>query len=86
MSTPDVRPGQIWADNDKRSSGRTIRVDEIIGSPQGDRVAVCTILTNRDAADPNDWGTDMRGRKVRIKVRRFRPTSTGYRLIENVPA
>lgn len=75
--TPDVKPGQVWADNDQRSAGRTIRVDRI----EGDK-AVCTILTNRDAADLNDWGTDMRGRQVRIKVSRFRPTSTGYRLVE----
>ena len=24
---PDVRPGQIWADNDPRCAGRTLRVE-----------------------------------------------------------
>jgi hypothetical protein len=78
---PDVRPDQVWADNDPRSVGRTLRVDQI-----EDGKATCTVLTNRDAADLNDWGTDMRGRTVSIKVSRFKPTSTGYRLIKDAPS
>ena len=39
-----VKPGQVWADNDKRAAGRTVRVERI-----EDGSAVCTILTNRDA-------------------------------------
>ena len=27
MTQPDVRVGQAWADNDKCSAGRTVRVD-----------------------------------------------------------
>lgn len=29
--TPTVRPGQVWADLDKRSPGRTVRVDRVDG-------------------------------------------------------
>lgn len=76
-----VRPGQVWADADWRSEGRTVRVDRI-----EDGKAVCTILTNRDAAQRNldhgdAWTTDMRGKTTRIRLDRFRPTSTGYRLV-----
>ena len=39
-----VRVGQVWADNDPRSEGRTIRVVEV-----GPVRAVCEILTNSDA-------------------------------------
>jgi hypothetical protein len=90
---PDVRPGQIWADNDKRSKGRTLQVDQIISDrTSGDLVAVCKILTNADSTqreldDPKIlWSSrDMRGQRVRVKVSRMRPTSTGYRLMQDVP-
>jgi hypothetical protein len=72
---PDVRPQQVWADNDARSAGRTLRVDAIDGQQ-----AVCTVLTTAAGA----IGTP--GRSVRIAVRRFRPTSTGYRLLTDSPA
>ena len=62
--TTDVKPGQIWADNDKRSHGRTIKVLEVdethalVQSPTG------------------------LGRKTKIRLSRFRPDSTGYRLLK----
>ena len=79
---PDVKPGQIWADSDPRSAGRTLRVDRIEGGK-----AVCTILANADSTqwriDRDDrTARDMRGRTTRISLARFRPTSTGYRLVE----
>jgi hypothetical protein len=37
----DVKPESIWADNDPRSAGRTLRVERIEGGK-----AVCTVLTN----------------------------------------
>jgi ABC-type phosphate transport system auxiliary subunit len=83
MSTDTtVEPGQIWADNDKRSEGRTVRVERI-----EDGSAVCTILTNRDAAQRDldrgsVWVNDMRGRTTRISLSRFKPTNTGYRLVQ----
>jgi hypothetical protein len=92
METIEVRPGQVWADNDPRSEGRTLRVDAVEADPQRARrghpalVAVCTILTNSDTAqrqvDRQDpWTSDRRGKVVRIRVDRMLPTSTGYRLV-----
>ena len=77
MSDIEVRPGQVWADNDPRSEGRTLRVDSIEGSK-----AVCTVLTNSDNTDlSSPWQRDMRGKQTRVSLVRFRPTSTGYRLL-----
>jgi hypothetical protein len=68
---PEVKPGQIWADNDKRSKGRRIRVLEV-----GQYHAIV-----RDAdATPGAWPP---GRKTRIRLDRFKPTSTGYRLVQD---
>lgn len=91
--TPNVRPGQTWADNDPRCAGRTIRVDSI----DGDK-AVCTVLTNSDDTQKhldayNKPGRyprgpilkDTRGKVRRISLSRFRPTSTGYRLVADAP-
>jgi hypothetical protein len=92
--TPTVRPGQVWADNDPRAAGRTFRVDEIRHSPSmGRPVTVCTIMTNRDDTQAEidhpttPWyrPSDRRGAQTVIAVDRFRPTSTGYRLIQDAP-
>jgi hypothetical protein len=80
-NTPEVRVGSVWADNDPRSAGRTLRVDAIDGGK-----AVCTILTNTDSANVGWQQRDMRGKQTRISLTRFKPTSTGYRLVEDVPA
>lgn len=88
---PDVRPGQVWADNDIRVSGRTLRVERIEDDPKrGEKVAVCTILTNDDETQTRvDRGEkrarDMRGKETRIAVRRMQPNSTGYRLMPQPP-
>jgi hypothetical protein len=92
---PNVRPGQVWADNDPRAAGRTLRVDEIRYDPgTGRHVAVCTVLTNRADTQTHidhpwvPWykPRDMRGQQTEIAVIRFaRPTSTGYRLIQDAP-
>lgn len=88
----EVKPGQCWADNDPRAAGRTLRVDAI----NGDK-AVCTVLTNADDTqeyvdhpDRNPFAatgaySDRRGKQTRISLARFKPTSTGYRLIEDSP-
>lgn len=80
---PTPEPGQIWADNDPRCEGRTIRIEHIV-----DGKATCTVLTNRTAAqDELDRGrtylTDRRGTTVGIRLDRLRPTSTGYRLVQH---
>lgn len=72
-----VRPGQVWADNDPRRRGRQVRVDSI---EDGGDTAVVTI-TSTDA--PRYTGSGV-GSVKRIKVRRFRPTQTGYVLVEDV--
>lgn len=88
---PEVRPNQVWADNDPRSAGRTLRVDAI----DGDK-AVCTITANDRATqeyldDPANRGKarvrarDMQGKTTRISLSRFKPTSTGYRLVSDTP-
>ncbi|MFB6643122.1 DUF6354 family protein [Streptomyces chartreusis] len=69
MTLPDVRPGQIWADNDKRCEGRTLRVEAVSA-----RHAQCTDLTS--AAEGGRTG-----HTVRILLERMRPTTTGYRLL-----
>lgn len=84
---PVVEPGQVWADNDRRSNGRTVRVDRVVNDPtKGEQVAVCTVLTNSDRVQSfigsgSNHFRDTRGTTVRIAVRRMRPTSTGYRLV-----
>jgi hypothetical protein len=86
LPRPDVRLGQVYADNDQRQAGRTLRVDGI----EADR-AICTILTNSDETQEQierirDWyrPQDMRGKTVRIKLARFVSNSTGYRLVQDV--
>ncbi|MEU8521212.1 hypothetical protein [Streptomyces sp. NPDC048577] len=73
MTQPDVRVGQVWADNDKRSEGRTVRVDEVDVC-----YAYCTVLTS---ATPGG----RTGQRTRIALERMRPTSTGYRLLDGAP-
>jgi hypothetical protein len=75
----EVKPGQIWADNDSRSAGRTLRIDRII-----DGETICTVLTNSDSVNTGlAWQRDMRGKTTRISLARFRPTNTGYRLVRD---
>ncbi|MER6010207.1 hypothetical protein [Streptomyces bluensis] len=73
MTRPDVQVGQVWADNDERSAGRTVRVDEV-----DSRYAYCTVLTS---AAPGG----RTGQRTRIALERMRPTSTGYRLLDSMP-
>lgn len=75
---PDVRPGQVWADNDKRGYGRKVRVVEIIEA-WGDRYAVVEQVTGRRSYDAKP------GKRTKIRLDRFRPNSTGYRLVTDVP-
>ena len=76
-TTPALEPGQIWADNDPRSAGRTIGIDYVRISPHGEWVADCTILT-----DAYNASSTRVGKHTTIAVRRFKPTSTGYRFVE----
>ncbi|MFJ3923055.1 hypothetical protein [Streptomyces sp. NPDC090022] len=69
-TTPAPAVGQIWQDNDKRGFGRRIRIDSIDGTH-----ARVTEVSGRDHSPV------LYGRATRIRLDRFRPTSTGYRYI-----
>jgi hypothetical protein len=78
VGSPDVRLGQVWADNDKRSAGRHVKV---VGFTDYDRriprkavVALCT-------ADGQVIRINGKDTRTRITITRFRPTSSGYRLV-----
>lgn len=70
MTHTEVKIGQIWADNDPRfqNDDRHLQVIEI-----GQGMAFCIIVKH--------YKPKMLGRKSAIKLSRFRPTSTGYRLV-----
>lgn len=76
MTEIEVKVGQIWADNDKRTAGRLIKVEKV-GATYAEVVA-CD-------ADGNPSPSVLRARHSRILLARFRPTSTGYRLHSDVP-
>lgn len=93
-----VRPGQVWADNDPRITGRTLRVEQVV-----DGVALCTVLTNDDESQakidahgsPGRSGRyvdgtwvpgDRRGATTKVRVSRMRPTVGGYRLMQDAAA
>ena len=66
-----LRVGQVWAYNDPWVKGRTVKVEAIEREK-----ALCRVL-----AAPFDAPEGRTGHTTRISVRRFRPTSSGYRLI-----
>lgn len=68
-----VKVGQLWQDNDKRN--RALRFV---------RVTAVDETHARCEAWYEEAGST--ARTVRIRLDRFRPTSTGYRLIEDTPA
>ncbi len=79
-----VRVGQVWADNDPRIKGRTVRITDI-----DDTHAVVEVLTNASKVEEqlarprSSWRPrDMRGTSTRIRLDRFVPRSTGYRLLQ----
>lgn len=77
--TPDVRPGQVWADCDWRCQGRYVKVVAV----EGDKAVV-------HACDAGGrvglHGKDRKPRATRLSIRRMRPTSTGFRLHLDAPA
>jgi hypothetical protein len=74
VEIPDVRVGQVWADNDKRSAGRHVKV-----------VAI-EVTLKQAVVRPCTPGGQLTGARVtRIRLARLRPTSTGYRLVSDAP-
>lgn len=82
MSEPDVRVGDIWADNDPRilQGYRLVRVLALEGADGvgSNGIAVC------EAWWENGHDSLSVPRKTRIRVNRFRPNRTGYRLVERM--
>lgn len=70
--TPTPAFGQIWQDNDKRGYGRRVRIVEIDTTH-----AVVELAVPRGAGHHHAKP----GRRTRIRLDRFRPTSTGYRYV-----
>lgn len=62
-----VKVGQVWADNDKRSADRTLKVLAVV-----DGRALVQEITGRNP-----------GRTTKVSVSRMKPTSTGYKLVED---
>lgn len=87
--TSEVRVGQVWADNDKRSS-RHVRVVHFEVRDHWRRLvtdpalqahpthARCMTVARNDGVQP--W-RDV-GPAVSIRLDRFRPTANGYRLVD----
>jgi len=71
----DVKPRQVWADNDVRSRGRTVEVVSVDATH-----ATVKVLTARTAAPPQERERAV-GRQTRIRLNRFRPNNTGYVLV-----
>ena len=69
--TPKPAVGQVWQDNDPRGYGRKVRIVEI-----GDTHAVVELHSPRQPVS-----NAKPGRRTRIRLDRFRPTSTGYRYV-----
>lgn len=74
-TSPTVRVHQVWADNDRRAAGRKVRVVEVDDTH-------ATV----EQADSRAHDRGHPGRRTRIRLDRFRPTSTGYRLLVDAPA
>ncbi len=80
----EVKVGQVWADNDPRSEGRTVRVDVVDG-----RRAFCTVITNsnlvqQDVSDPHRVlpVNDRRGKTTSIHLDGFDGSRRGYVLVK----
>lgn len=67
-----VAVGQIWADNDRRSKGRTVRVVGI----EANRVSVETVTGVGGKPAP-------KRKPASILLNRFRPNSTGYSFVSD---
>ncbi len=67
---------QIWADVDPRMDGRRFEMVEIT-----DTHAIVVLHTPRGVGDDHAKP----GRRTRVRLDRFRPTSTGYRLVQEAP-
>lgn len=74
--TVEVKVGQVWADCDWRAAkrGREVKVVEL-GTVQNGMARYALVVTRFAGGE---WGT----KQTRVRLDRFRPTSTGYKLSE----
>jgi hypothetical protein len=72
----DVKVNQVWADNDPRCPNRYLRVLRI----ENGKALVETVQRARTATG---WRPGPVTRLTRIRIDRFKPTRTGYRLVED---
>ncbi len=77
---PEIRVGQVWADNDPRAAGRLIEITEVHDADDHRsepyvRVRVRKVSRNVARKEAGEQRT--------ILQRRFRPTRNGYRLVED---
>ncbi|MFF9002645.1 hypothetical protein ACF1GW_35520 [Streptomyces achromogenes] len=71
--TPTPAKGQIWQDNDPRTDNRLILIE---------RTDATHATVRQVALTPAGEPVPLPGvRRTRIRLDRFRPTSTGYRYI-----
>lgn len=68
-----VEVGQVWADLDKRSHKRRLLVRELKGAAP---MVICEVIRRTDGKAPKATP-----RMVAIRADRFRPGSTGYKLV-----
>lgn len=74
---PLVLVGTVWKDCDERcNAGRWVTVLHI---DDATRTATCSVMSMKDKAL-------VKGRETTIRLDRFRPGSTGYRLVKEVGA
>ncbi|MFE9491459.1 DUF6354 family protein [Streptomyces sp. NPDC006641] len=73
-STPTPAVDQVWQDNDPRQDDRQVRIVEL-----ADTHALVVLHQPR-----NPVSSAKPGRRTRIRLDRFRPTSTGYRYIRTI--
>ena len=75
---PTVRVGQVWRSTDPREHDRRIVIEELSTSIMSrEPIAHARTLVDRNG--------DKTGRRTRIAVRRLRPGSTGYEMVEEAP-
>jgi hypothetical protein len=83
---PTVRVGQVWEDTDKRHPGRRVQVVrlETVHLRVWSGTEMRYVTEDIPVAVCRRAGAPVLSRETRIRVDRFRPTSTGYRLVEDV--
>lgn len=83
---PQVKTGQVWADNDYRANGRQVTVLGIVSEFVGGELVDYALVSQNKARQVRKPGEQNRpGRRTRIRLDRFRPwRRTGYTLVQDV--